>query len=497
VDAWLANLEGLAAPLRPKPEAAKNPSPRRPAALQAVLQSRLGPKGLQGLDTRRTLGLYATLRADIAASPVVVLVPITGEDAFLDLLARAKLPVKKGDNGIHNLTVPDVPFPVYFRFAHGHAYFTWKDPAPLAQDQLLEPDRVMRGQGENSLLVASLRIDQLPEALKKQALAAMKQNIAQTQKQTSGQTEAAFANLLGEEFLRFTQMGFEQGRDAVFRLDDQWRLEGSLAAQLKSPLATGFVALGQAKSRFAGLASDDAFFALTMTLPASAQIPKALGLAFDDMVKEWADKEKDADQRKNLARFFEILRPTVMTPDIDLAMVIRPAPKSQYYTFILGLSCRSRLNELGNGAVVERAFRDLVGKFPEAQRKLVHFDAEKADAISIHRIDRELLQGKAAKDNGELEKYLGNNPAYFAATPDALFLVGGENGLATLKQALALPPGPCPAFRLRFPLAFLALKGHYGLVVQGGETLKVRACPEGRCRPRRRRPEEARRYCRA
>jgi WD40 repeat protein/Leucine-rich repeat (LRR) protein len=463
LDDWLTNLDSLAASMESQKEAGKKPSQSRSSGIKRMLQSRLGPKGLQGLDLQRPLGLYAKHRTD---GPLVVLLPISGEEAFLDLLARAKLAVKKGDQGIHNLAVSDAPFPVYFRFAHRHAYFTWGDPALLAQDQLLEPERVTAGPIEKGLLVASLRIDQLPETLKKETLAAMKQSLAENQKQSPKQTDA-LTKLLGEELLQFGRKLVEQGREAEFRLDDQWELDCRFTPQPKSPLAADVAALGQAKSRFAGLGNQDAFFTLTITLPASTEISKALSLAFEDLGKEQIDKEKDTDQRKNLTQFFEVLRTALTTQDIDLAIVVRSGAKDYHYSFIAG-------QKVKDSAMVERAFRDLVGKLPETRRKQVLFDAGKAGAIAIHRIDRQFFQSKDSKDKGEFEKYLGDNPVYFVAAQEALFLAGGDNGLAKLKEALALPPGPCPAFRLRFPLAFLALKSQYGLSVEGGDTLKIR-----------------------
>src|SRR5258708_4025056 len=47
------------------------------------LMAQTGPKGLEGIDTKRPLGAYAIVKEDLASSTVVVLIPISDEKSFL------------------------------------------------------------------------------------------------------------------------------------------------------------------------------------------------------------------------------------------------------------------------------------------------------------------------------------------------------------------------------------------------------------------------------
>src|SRR3954454_5181366 len=56
----------------------------------------LDPKKLPGIDPKRPFGLYGTIDADLAKCRAVLLVPVTGEKDFLDMLEQFEIPVNKG-----------------------------------------------------------------------------------------------------------------------------------------------------------------------------------------------------------------------------------------------------------------------------------------------------------------------------------------------------------------------------------------------------------------
>ena len=62
--------------------------------LEAALNDRLGAKGLEGLDAKRPLGLYGRVGPAGSDSTGVVLVPVSDDKAFLDLLKRLKLTIE-------------------------------------------------------------------------------------------------------------------------------------------------------------------------------------------------------------------------------------------------------------------------------------------------------------------------------------------------------------------------------------------------------------------
>src|SRR4051812_10785997 len=84
----------------------------------------LDPKKLPGIDPRRPFGLYGTIDADLAKCRAVLLVPVTSEKEFMEMLEQFEIPTNKGkDPGTFEfVTPPDVPFPIAGRIHNGYAY---------------------------------------------------------------------------------------------------------------------------------------------------------------------------------------------------------------------------------------------------------------------------------------------------------------------------------------------------------------------------------------
>lgn len=105
-------------------------------------------RGLAGIDPRRPAGGYGWIgpRGDDGA--VVALLPITGERAFVDLVASAAHAVPEvGGDGVYAAGALDLPglgaAPLYFRMLRGWAFVTVRDRGALADGRLLAPEAVL------------------------------------------------------------------------------------------------------------------------------------------------------------------------------------------------------------------------------------------------------------------------------------------------------------------------------------------------------------------
>src|SRR5438874_7881870 len=95
---------------------------RETKQVDAVVQKVL-PKGFQGIDTRRPLGLYGTIDENLPDTAGVVLIPVSDEKAFVELVEQVShSKPKKEDDGSYVLAPDNSPVSVYFRFAHKYAY---------------------------------------------------------------------------------------------------------------------------------------------------------------------------------------------------------------------------------------------------------------------------------------------------------------------------------------------------------------------------------------
>src|SRR5262249_44932874 len=141
--------------------------------VEKMLKARTGPKGLEGIDTKKPIGLYGSVAARVDRSEAVLLLPIADEPTFLKFLGSLDLKPEKDKTGLYTLTVENSPFPVLFRFANGYLYGTVKfsDNVSLpAKDKLPLPAAVLAGGG--GVLSVTANIDRIPVEIRKLGVSA-------------------------------------------------------------------------------------------------------------------------------------------------------------------------------------------------------------------------------------------------------------------------------------------------------------------------------------
>jgi hypothetical protein len=85
-----------------------------------------GGKGIEGIDPKKPMGIYATLAKEVETSPFVVMVPIADEDQFLAALKkRLDVTPEKGPDGTLKAAVPIIN-EIHARFASGYLYISPK-----------------------------------------------------------------------------------------------------------------------------------------------------------------------------------------------------------------------------------------------------------------------------------------------------------------------------------------------------------------------------------
>src|SRR5262249_30207841 len=91
--------------------------------IEAALKARTGPKGLEGLDTKKPIGAYAVVEKQSNQSQVRSLLPIADKKTFLTFLENLDLKPEEKKDGSYELSVENVPTgPILMRFANGYLY---------------------------------------------------------------------------------------------------------------------------------------------------------------------------------------------------------------------------------------------------------------------------------------------------------------------------------------------------------------------------------------
>jgi hypothetical protein len=410
------------------------------------------PKGISGVDTKRPLGLYGTIDADgnLFDSSAVLMIPVTEEKAFLDLLQeRAKLTAKKEDDGVYSATPDGFPFAVYFRFVNNYVYATIRNKATIDKSKLLQPSNVFPAD-RAATLAASFRLDQIPNSFKQIIISQAELRMADLEDENAkGETAAQHAlkiQVAKEIVQRFTAL-IKDGSELAVRLDvndknKELVAEFMVTGKSDSPLAAEIARLGKSQSLLAGLLRKDAAVSLLLHGALPKSINRLIGPVFDEGVAASLKKEKDPAARAQAQKIINALKPTLESGELDTALSMVGPTSNKHYALVAAM-------KVTGGDKIEQVLKDLVALLPEPVRGQIKIDAETAGDAKIHRVDAQ--RGFDA----EAKRTLGENPFYFAFRSNAVFVAGGEGGLDALKAALSAPAQSAPPLRVDVSLARL------------------------------------------
>ncbi|HKB39807.1 MAG TPA: hypothetical protein VKD72_25450, partial [Gemmataceae bacterium] len=461
---------------------------------EGFLKQFTGEKGIEGIDTKRPMGMYGFLTEAIHDSEAVVLLPVADEQAVLALLKRLNLTPEKDKDGVYSFQLPKPNIPIYFRFANKYVYVTARDKDAIEEKRLLAPAVVLPA-GEIGTASATFNLEGVPEDIRKMILGQVEMRLGNLKEKQEKETKAqhALREKVIDEVAGTLKSLLDDGGSATVRLaiDQQGNdlsLSLSLAGRPGTTLAKNIQALGDTQSAVAGLIGSDSAMSAQATISLPESIRKAMGPAIDEATTAGLGRAKDATARELAERYAKAIVPTLKAGMLDVAADLRGPSKDKLYTAVAAV----RIKE---GKDLDKAIRASVEKLPEKEQARVKLDAESAGDIKIHRLD----VGK--EFDAKAKQLLGEKPVYFAVREDALILAMGEEGLDALKEAVNAKARSAPLVQVQMSLARLAevigreqkaapeaARKAFGkdkdgdkvyLTVEGGKALKVRAGMKG------------------
>jgi hypothetical protein len=399
--------------------------------IEGVLKSVIGDKGLEGLDTKKPLGLYIKVAPKFEDSVAVVLVPITDQDAVLDYIKRFQLnPVKEQD--LYKLAVPLSREAIYFRFANKYAYITVRNASVIAKANLLDPETVLASDtGEVIALTANA--DQVPKTYKELVLGQIAQNLRIVKQQKlpaevaelKGLRDAAVDEVAGQLGSLINDTSKIQASLKVDRARADLSASMTLTPKPGSKLADNIAELGKAPSVAASLIGDSSAGSAMLHLTLPASIRKALDPVIDLGSSKVLDHVPDNEHRGLVKMLLDGLTPTVKAGELDVGIGLAGPSAEGQYTVVLG----GRVKE---GAGIEKAIKSIVRKIPQAQDH-IKLDADKAGSVNIHKITPDDFDPKA-------KKMLGDDTIRLAVRDDALVLTVGVQSDRTIKTLTSAAP---------------------------------------------------------
>ena len=399
---------------------------------------------LKGVDTKKPMGLYAVLGdglldGDFAKSMVVALVPVTSEKEFLGLLQRSMIPVitveKKDDH--YAIEIPDFPADLTLRFLKGYAYFV------LAKDKvdvktLLDPRDVIDDK-ETAAIVARLRIDRLPNDLKKRGLDSLSQ-AGKRSPLPDGPEKELFEEIV-QAAVRALIIGVDDGKELAVRVDldpksGAFVFETSVEAKKDTYLARSVAGLKPTKNEFASLVGADSAAHVLVQMPLFVKevrtlLTKLIEISARVKATDLANEPKEVQEIE--AELFKALDRTVKNGRADFFASLRGPDKNDQYTAIGAFS-------LKDAPSAEKSIRAALKSAPKEVSDALKVDAHKVGAINVHEITvGEMLPPEA-------QKIFGKSSVYVAFAPNAVFVTFGAHAKDLMKEALTakLEPRAAP-----------------------------------------------------
>ena len=405
------------------------------------LEDALGEKGFTGIDLTRLFGGYVNLKDDLEDIGGVVMVPVTNEKDFLDLLKRMKIDAElvKDAKGLYELTPPeDANFgdkSVRLRFKNGYAYVGINlEDAELATEKLLAVKDVITP-SETSTLAYRTYLQRYSKELKEKALA--------QSEQLSGVMSAfpipeGLKDGLGEivkYVKRINDVQYKEGDVYAVKLNvDPKTLELSIETGITglkgTQLAKDITERKPTTNRFAGLVTDQSAAGFKTRLPLFApEIRAAVEALLKEGEKAGADKVPEEYQPVAKEALQGLLR-TVKSGNFDIAAaVIGPDAKGKFGANI-GISFE-------DPSALEKELRKLHKSAPDGVKNLVKLDVAKSGTVSIHNAEIGAFLPSEAK------AILGDEASVsFAFAPKGIYVTVGKDSLAQIKAALKTEPAP-------------------------------------------------------
>ena len=403
--------------------------------IEGLIKSKIGKKGLEGIDPARPFGAYVRFGKAIDEINGAILIPMIDEKTFLTLLESLDVNFTKDKAGIYTHKT-NKNFDLYFRFAHQYLYITSVNTESIQDKNLLDPAKAL-AIGNDATISMVARVDQIPNDAKLIALAQLEEALLAAQKkgnpnETKLQEEFRVAllrdvNKLGSSLIReATEVRFDLD---VIDKTKEMTVNFSITGKPNSELAKTIQNLGSLKSPLAGLIKKDLAFdgGVHFVLPEALQ--KAFGDVIDEAVERSLGGIQDAKKKQQAETLFKALMPTAKGGEFQIVAAVL-GPKADYYTMIAGLKLKDG-DKLGNTVrdLLQEALKDI----PPALREKIHLDIDSVGTVKIHKFELP----SDPKIDKLLEVVAGDNQLYLAFRDDAVFLALGKESLATLKTVLA------------------------------------------------------------
>jgi len=368
-------------------------------------------KGVMGLDTKRPIGAYAILNAEVASSPVVVMVPVADEKLlFQSLKERVGIEPEKVEGGAYKLNVPLIN-ELYIRFADGYLYAA-RDLKHLDPKGLISP-KTFFAQDDGSVISVVARFDRIPNDLKTFVIGQLEHQIQEQLRKDAKikpVVEMKLETIFADGIVGGVKSLVEEGKELRIRAladpkADELSIDVSVTAREGTDLAKRLAGLKGKTSGPAGIvASAGPVVGAGAKISLTEDQKKQLDPLIDAMIAG-AVKQAKPEERELARRVFETIAPTLKAGELDIAAtVVGPNAKGKH-ALLAALVVK-------DGKAIEKLLKEFAPLIPAGAVELT-FDVDTIGAYTLHKVV--LAQTDAAFD-----RVFGTKTLWLAISKDAV-----------------------------------------------------------------------------
>jgi hypothetical protein len=407
------------------------------------LKDRFGEEGFQGLNLTQPILGYARLDGKPEETSFVLVVPISKEKDFLELLERmeAKVEAVEDDKGAYRLGDPDIgALPKFFRMTATHAYIAFNGTAKTVAAKALIPVKDLLDETEAGLFVLHLHPDRAGKEYREKAVKGLEKLAAN---ENLGDTETKWvkgvkpmAEMLLGQTERLTLRGDIDPGTKMAALDFK------LVPKKNSLLSIAFAARKPSANHFAGAGkAADYTQLMLLTFPGwTKDICEGMSASltdFGNFTKLIFAQGPAMNLQPAVGKLIEGMAAAAKEGNLDLISITTAPDKA-------GLVTNAFAIRAGKPEDVEKELLALAQTIADTDAQLakkINLTAAKHAGFAIHTFDLADYLDKPMKD------MLGEDAKLAVACgKDAVYFAVGSKAIDGVKQLMDAKPGEAAAF---------------------------------------------------
>lgn len=435
----------------------------------------ISPKIFPSINPEKPFGLYGLAEAEPLNCRMVLMIPIRAGSDFLKQLSDFGIKTEKIEGDATFQIQSPAPIPMHLKFKDDYAYISLGGADALGDKKIVASKDVFNT-NDKSPAVLSLRVNQIPDGLKKFVLANAVDSIEQSREMIpEGEMREAY-KLVSGLGVRWIRQIFDECKEITLRLDADpktanLKLDLAITPIAKSALASAIASRPGNTNAFGALVNKDSVQWIMFSAPMFHEdlrdaLIKLSQYAHKSALEQNA-KLGDGDSALVMDALFKSLTTTLKSGSMDVAAVLRGPNANGHYSVVSAI-------QLSETEGIEKAVKAALKNAPEAIKKLVKLDAEKLGEANIHEISMpEYPESLKALFGPDLKIRVG-------VFKNSIVLTIGPDSKAILAEIPKLKPVPAPGvetagnfkgtsklIRKLMPAEVLKQQSKEGLIISG------------------------------